>query len=819
MKFFIFSFLFVLFTGTGFFVAINYAQAEIISVDTVWRAGEIHLVPDGEILEVDPGVKLTLEAGTILKIGWNSVVYLHGSSSLIALGTEESPVIITSLRDDSVGGDSNGDGALTSAQPGDWRMIATYSLKSNGLVTIDLDHVILSYGGGTYTAGSPLFLNQVSSLRIVNSQLINNKGAIILSNSVVSAVINNSDIWNPDFCISRDDNHNYCGMWDGIKNYASKSFDFSNNYWGDINGPSIAFPELNYSQGTMLAEIRGGQSAYIPFASQPIWRQQKLEPVILIPGILGSWYRPTTDKWELDPILNTYYDLWQAFLIAGYVEGETLFAFPYQWRQSNVLTALELKEKIAEVKAITGSDKVDLVAHSMGGLVARQYIETPGYDYDVDQLIFIATPHHGAPKAYLMWEGAEFGKDPMDVVFKYVFSLEAIEHGYDDRDGLVRYFRDFNLDSVKELLPDYNYLKLKDSEELLTYPHNYPVNQFLEIINNPTFLNKLAEIKILNIVADSGNNKTLNVIRLGSSTQSVIYSDLWEHGEPDGFYDWFSDHGLENGAGDDTVPLVSNNRFANFKQASFFDSTHQSIVSKAQKTIIKELTGNEPELEIVSSPIEKLLMFRIFSPADFQVIDPDGQRLGRNFSGAGVIEEIAGGYYSGFASTTAEYVIISNPLSGEYQIKLLGTDTGNYRLTANYIDGVTSTEAVYEGVITCDESQTLKLTYQNQAVDLVVATTSNNYVNSEKKGGFGGGSFNSISANNLLVKINDDNLLKQGVIELRDRIKWLNNYALSIELYNGIKTDDKIFLLDPIVFELNRLRKLLLAKTLILEIK
>jgi pimeloyl-ACP methyl ester carboxylesterase len=56
--------------------------------------------------------------------------------------------------------------------------------------------------------------------------------------------------------------------------------------------------------------------------------------------------------------------------------------------------ALRLSELIDEVKAETGKDKVVIVAHSMGGLVARKYLQIFGDD-DVFELIMIGTPNHG----------------------------------------------------------------------------------------------------------------------------------------------------------------------------------------------------------------------------------------------------------------------------------------------------------------------------------------------------------------------------------------------------------------------------------------
>jgi hypothetical protein len=53
-----------------------------------------------------------------------------------------------------------------------------------------------------------------------------------------------------------------------------------------------------------------------------------------------------------------------------------------------------LKNTIDNIKLITGSDKVDIAAHSMGGLVTRRYIQKYGPN-DIDNLILIGTPNKG----------------------------------------------------------------------------------------------------------------------------------------------------------------------------------------------------------------------------------------------------------------------------------------------------------------------------------------------------------------------------------------------------------------------------------------
>jgi triacylglycerol lipase len=57
--------------------------------------------------------------------------------------------------------------------------------------------------------------------------------------------------------------------------------------------------------------------------------------------------------------------------------------------------AERLARRVSEVQAATGAAKVHLVAHSLGGIVARWYIEELGGDAVVDAAITLGSPHGG----------------------------------------------------------------------------------------------------------------------------------------------------------------------------------------------------------------------------------------------------------------------------------------------------------------------------------------------------------------------------------------------------------------------------------------
>jgi pimeloyl-ACP methyl ester carboxylesterase len=71
----------------------------------------------------------------------------------------------------------------------------------------------------------------------------------------------------------------------------------------------------------------------------------------------------------------------------------------YDWRKSPLLAVPGLDARVDELLARTGADKVVLMAHSMGGLVARAYVDA--HPSKVDRVVTLGTPYLGAPKTWL----------------------------------------------------------------------------------------------------------------------------------------------------------------------------------------------------------------------------------------------------------------------------------------------------------------------------------------------------------------------------------------------------------------------------------
>jgi pimeloyl-ACP methyl ester carboxylesterase len=182
---------------------------------------------------VPVGVTLTLGAGTVLKGKSEYGQYggLACQGSLQALGTLESPVIFTSLRDDTAGGDTNGDGAASFPSPADWEGL---HLLGTADAFVALDHCEMRYGGvrvmdsQALSASETEFRNAPVAIMLAEGQtqvsgcrFVQNDLAVHASGTNSTAAVTSCRfIRNTRAIVSEE-----------------KPLDATNNDWGDPSGP------------------------------------------------------------------------------------------------------------------------------------------------------------------------------------------------------------------------------------------------------------------------------------------------------------------------------------------------------------------------------------------------------------------------------------------------------------------------------------------------------------------------------------------------------------------------------------------------------
>ena len=160
------------------------ANAIVVSGNTVddnitWADPLTYHVENG--INVSAGASLTLAAGTVVKFNANTGISAFGT--LQAVGTSARPVVFTSIRDDTVGGDTNSDGAATVPPRGDWAFLQVNAAAGR----LDLSFADLRYGGRSQ--GS--VLASAGTLRLTDSTVSNSANHGVVVNNGTAALLNN----------------------------------------------------------------------------------------------------------------------------------------------------------------------------------------------------------------------------------------------------------------------------------------------------------------------------------------------------------------------------------------------------------------------------------------------------------------------------------------------------------------------------------------------------------------------------------------------------------------------------------------------------
>lgn len=112
----------------------------ILATDETWVSSVTHVVTCD--IEVAPNATLTVEPGAVVKFQFRRSLRVRGT--LVAIGNQTNSIYFTSYVDDTVGGDTNGDGSASVPGLGDWGHLFFYPESNDASAIV---YTSLSYSG------------------------------------------------------------------------------------------------------------------------------------------------------------------------------------------------------------------------------------------------------------------------------------------------------------------------------------------------------------------------------------------------------------------------------------------------------------------------------------------------------------------------------------------------------------------------------------------------------------------------------------------------------------------------------------------------
>ncbi len=424
------------------------------------------------------------------------------------------------------------------------------------------------------------------------------------------------------------------------------------------------------------------------------------------------------------------------------VENTDVFEFPYDWRLDILKTAsdtesnsvLSLKEKIDQVKAQRGVTKVNLVAHSMGGLLVKKYLKDYGGG-SVDKFIDIATPHMGAPKAFKL---LNYG-DNFDASF--LFGLLGLSS---ERVKIISQ----NMPAVYQLLPSRNYFSDSDNsyryyvfdavsgDDRLTFDQS---STYLKTAGrNSSLVDRAAAFhdEIDNLNPATYGVETYNIVGCGTPTIGQFY--ILDN--TDGHYIY----NIKMINGDGTVPLKSAEAMVATSTYYVRNAQHALLPSTSgvKELVVGLLTATSTTFDIApysnlsttssgcTIPDGRIVSFH--SLIELHIYDSSNNHTGPDVNGdienniAGVTYEVIGDNKFAFLPNGVNYTIKgSATASGTFDVRIQELVNGEVATTTLFTDITLTSTTRTQFSINSNTPTQITLDHGNDGVYEAIQNVSN----------------------------------------------------------------------------------------------
>ncbi|HBE90553.1 MAG TPA: hypothetical protein DDW41_05070 [Candidatus Andersenbacteria bacterium] len=488
----------------------------------------------------------------------------------------------------------------------------------------------------------------------------------------------------------------------------------------EINAQIIQPPDCNINPQSLFCQGQCRFNPILPWCAHPTPSPSPSpsptkDPIIIVPGITVSQNKKLLYKdqaggtWKFALGFNVYKGLIKKLESVGYEEGQDLFIAHYDWRKPAAHNAITyLKPIIDQAKQSTGANKVDVLAHSFGGIVTRSYVQSDAYGNDVDQLITLGSPHEGAADAYVAWEGGTY---PEGWEFWMTNRINRIESALKRTRGLSTMrrpdsFRTF-FPSLHDMLP-LNDFVMKDGS-LLSVANLTEQNQFLKTLHD-TLLNISAKGVELFTIAGTNVNTLSQISVNNTRTREDEALNRWRDGHPNP-----ENPPLDSTVGDARVLTASANVGDN--NYTLNGTAHHKLPDASQDKVL-EILGLDPVAEqFTATEPRSIFGIIILSPLKASIVGPNRQTLSQDRNDYG----LENAEYDDDRSDPDDPIDITilNPPDGWYDITYTGTGEGEYTIITSYADEDETVSSAHDGNTTQGAVTTQRIYVGNSTITLV----------------------------------------------------------------------------------------------------